>query len=52
MRLVWGKGVEAQNGARSSRDEGFAYLVRDWDATMGRSAMRVSTAIFVAVTQR
>ena len=29
MRLVWGKGVEAQNGARSSRDEGFAYLVRE-----------------------
>ena len=29
MRLVWGKGVEAQNGARASRDEGFAYVVRE-----------------------
>ncbi|MFT3849284.1 MAG: MG2 domain-containing protein [Propionivibrio sp.] len=28
MRLVWGKGVEAKNGARSSRDERFAYVVR------------------------
>lgn len=32
MRLVWGKGVEAENsgkpGAKSSRDEGFSYVVR------------------------
>ena len=32
MRLVWGKGVEAENagkpGAKSSRDESFAYIVR------------------------
>ncbi len=29
MRLVWGKGVEAENGARSSRDERFSYQVRE-----------------------
>ena len=28
-RLVWGKGVEADNGARSSRDESFTYKVRE-----------------------
>ncbi len=28
MRLVWGKGVEAQGGAKSSRDESFPYVVR------------------------
>lgn len=29
MRLVWGKGVEAETGAKSSRNESFAYLVRE-----------------------
>ena len=28
MRLVWGKGVEAESGARSSRNESFSYTVR------------------------
>ena len=29
MRLVWGKGVEADSGAKSSRNESFPYLVRE-----------------------
>ncbi|MFZ4535126.1 alpha-2-macroglobulin family protein [Propionivibrio sp.] len=29
MRLVWGKGVEADNGAKSSRNESFHYVVRE-----------------------
>ena len=29
MRLVWGKGVEAESGAKSSRNESFPYLVRE-----------------------
>lgn len=28
MRLVWGAGVEAENGAKSSRSEGFPFRVR------------------------
>lgn len=28
MRLVWGKGVESQSGARSSRNESFPFVVR------------------------
>ena len=28
MRLVWGAGVEAENGAKASRSESFAYRVR------------------------
>jgi uncharacterized protein YfaS (alpha-2-macroglobulin family) len=29
MRLVWGKGVEAETGAKSSRSESFPYTVRE-----------------------
>ena len=29
MRLVWGKGVEAETGAKSSRNESFPYNVRE-----------------------
>jgi len=29
MRLVWGKGVESENGAKSSRTESFPYTVRE-----------------------
>jgi len=29
MRLVWGQGVEAESGARSSRNESFPYRVRE-----------------------
>ena len=29
MKLVWGKGVEAQNGARSEKEESFVFTVRE-----------------------
>ncbi len=29
MRLVWGQGVEADSGVKSSRSEGFLFVVRD-----------------------
>jgi len=29
MKLVWGKGVEAENGAKSTREESFIYPVRE-----------------------
>ena len=29
MKLVWGKGVEAESGAKSSREESFVYTVRE-----------------------
>ena len=29
MKLVWGKGIEAENGAKSTREESFVYPVRE-----------------------